>query len=363
MKSEATNRVNADLQHWRELEKRLLQSDAGSILKSPVFLRDKLDYYRGIAARYRNNTNQEEKLYLRSAARERQELERLLYSNPIVRWLYLLTIAPLKMYQSFRTQDRQAVNDEQSLKESLVRAGFGGIDAKLDQHLKQGHREFTIPVSYFMNEKSRMDYELSFGPGRSGQIEFLHYRASLRDDSNPDANRERQFKVEPGGVTAQQSYHLLSGRSVKAEYTSAEGQPASTWLKLDFNDTDANGNYRIRQLAPRYDFDVRQALQKYPIKELESPQSEAAAIRALEDGERYPATLVSSGKEMAVFIEANPRMKSVDFYDYNSDKVTVLTALKKGEGEKQQQIAKGFVMNQNQTQGRKKGHRNKLSIS
>jgi len=271
MNSEYSNRVRADLQRWREMEKRLVDSDAGAILSSRPFLQDKLGYYRGVSARYSKSATQEEKLHLRAAARERQELEKLLYSNPLIRWIYLLTLAPIRVLQSYRNEQKQSVLDERHLKESLIQTGFGGLDSRLDQHLKQGHREFTIPVSYFMNEKSRMDFELSFGPGRNGQLQLLNYRATLLDERDPATKRAHQVKVEPGGITAQQSYQLLSGRSVKKDFVNTEGRTESTWLKMDFNDTDANGNYRIRQLAPGYSFDLREALLKFPLKELSTP--------------------------------------------------------------------------------------------
>jgi len=85
-------------------------------------------------------------------------------------------------------------------------------------------------------------------------------------------------------------------------------------------------------------------------------------IRQLESGQRCKAMLMDNGKEQMVFIEANPRMRTVDFFDRNSEKLAVLMATTKKEGEKQGvELAKTFKVQQ--SQGRKKGQRHKLSIT
>ncbi|WP_090387471.1 hypothetical protein [Dyadobacter sp. SG02] len=48
------------------------------------------------------------------------------------------------------------------------------------------------------------------------------------------------------------------------------GQIHYAWIKLDFKETTANSNYKIKQFSPQYGFELEKSVAKLPIKKLTS---------------------------------------------------------------------------------------------
>jgi len=46
------------------------------------------------------------------------------------------------------------------------------IFLQIDEQMKQGHQQFSVPVSYYLNDKERLDHQLSFVKDQSGQYQF-----------------------------------------------------------------------------------------------------------------------------------------------------------------------------------------------
>ncbi|TEB40734.1 hypothetical protein D0809_29100, partial [Flavobacterium circumlabens] len=100
-----------------------------------------------------------------------------------------------------------------SLHEQVQRIGFRDLSNQIDQQIKQGHEQFTIPVAYYVNEKERLNHELSFIKNQSGQYQFEGYKASLSNELKLEENRSQYFKLQEGNsVDTTQAYNLLAGR-------------------------------------------------------------------------------------------------------------------------------------------------------
>ena len=72
-------------------------------------------------------------------------------------------------------------------------------------HMKQEHQQFSIPASYYVNEKEQLNFSLSFSKNPNGQYQFESYKAILKNDDKPKESRLQNFSIEPGNnITATQ---------------------------------------------------------------------------------------------------------------------------------------------------------------
>lgn len=325
------NRVEMELKQWHSREERFSKLFNFSLSNNRSLIKEKLHHYERIGTKYKGSKNIEERFALQMLKQEKDKILKQLYPNLLVRLIRKLIIAPLIDQIAVRKDAKEEEKNNQSLYDQVQRIGFIDLSNQIDQQIKQGHQQFTIPVSYYVNEKERLDHELSFVKDQSGKYQFEGYKASLNNELKPEENRNQYFKVEQeNSVDITQAYNLLAGRAVQKE---------KTWIQLDLNDKDASGNHRIKEFHSGYGYDLEKALQQLPIKEL-SNKTEADKLKdALKQGNRLPVTLIKNGNEHRFYIEANPQFKSINIYDEHSRKITLSTALgnKTMETVKQQQ--------------------------
>jgi len=192
------NRVENALKDWQSKEERFgkLFSD---ILKNKPFLQEKLKYFDAVQAKFGRTAGEEERLALRILRQQRNQIEKLLYPNLLVRMVRRI-ILPIKQQQVVKQADQRTASNEQALKESVIKAGFDNVSNKLEQYIKQGQREFSIPVSYYINEKEKLEFNLLFARDNNGQYQFENYKATLQSDNKSQENREQRFAFEPENI-------------------------------------------------------------------------------------------------------------------------------------------------------------------
>ncbi|WP_123902536.1 hypothetical protein [Flavobacterium hibernum] len=320
-----------ELNQWRSREERFSKLFNFSLSNNRSLLKEKLHHYERIGTKYKGSKNIEERFALQMLKQEKNKILKQLYPNLLVRLIRKLIIAPLIDQIAVRKDAKKEEKNNQSLYYQMQRIGFRDLSNQIDQQIKEGHEQFTIPVSYYINEKERLDHELSFVKDQSGQYQFEAYKTTLQNKSKPDEERSQYFKVQQGNsIDTTQAYNLLAGRSIQKE---------KSWIQLDFNDKDASGNHRIKEFHYGYGYDLEKALQQLPLKELSNKTQAAKLEDALKQGNRLPVTLIKNGNEHRFYIEANPQFKSVNIYDEHSRKITLSTALgnKTMETVKQQQ--------------------------
>lgn len=333
------NRVETALNGWRSREERFSKLFSFDLSSNRALMKEKLRHYDRIASTYKGTRDMNERLALKLLRQERNHIERRLYPHLAIRLLRRLVVVPIRERIAVKRDNHQTEENGQVLKQQVQRAGFTGLSAKIGENMKQGQQQFSIPVSRYINERERMDYSLSFVKDHSGMYRFDGYRATLHNAGRPDEKRQQYFGMGNGqGLKTMEAYNLLSGRSIQKE---------GRWLQLDFNDRDAQGNFRIKEFHAGYGYNIDQVLQQLPLKELLSKGEADKLHDALKKGDRLSVTFTKDGNEQRYYIEANPQFKSVNIYDEHSRKITLNTALGNKtmeavkaahkEGERQQQ--------------------------
>jgi len=323
------NRVEMELNQWRSREERFSKLFNFSLSNNKSLLTEKLHHYERIETKYKNTKIIEERFALQMLKQEKEKILKQLYPNLLVRLIRKLLVAPLIAKIAVRKDEKEQEKNNHSLHEKLQRIGFRDLSNQIDQQIKQGHEQFTIPISYYINEKERLEHELSFSKDQSGQYQFEGYKTTLQNESKLE-ERSQYFKVEDlNYVNVTQAYNLLMGRAIQKE---------KSWIQLDLNDKDTSGHHRIKEFNSSYGYDLEKAVQQLPLKELSKIEADKLKD-ALQQGNRQSITLIKNGNEHRLYIEANPQFKSLNIYDEHSRKITLSNALgnKKVEAVKQQQ--------------------------
>lgn len=344
------NRVEMELKQWHSREERFSKLFNFSLSNSRSLLKEKLHHYESIGTKYKGTTNLDERFALQMLKQEKNKILKQLYPNLLVRLIRKLVVAPLIDQIAVHKDVKEAQKNNQALYDQVQRIGFKDLSNQIDHQIKQGQEQFNIPVSYYINEKERLDHELSFSKDQSGKYQFVGYKTTLQNDLKPGENRSQYFKLqERNYVDTKQAYNLLAGRAVQKE---------GSWIQLDLNDKDATGNHRIKEFHSGYGYNLEKTLQQLPLKEL-SNKNEADKLKDdLKQGNRLPVTLIKNGNEHRFYIEANPQFKSVNIYDEHSRKITLSTALGNKTMETVKQIQKT-----NESQKENHSKRNGMRIS
>jgi len=308
-----------ELGQWRSREERFSKLFSFGLSNNRALLKEKLEYYDRIAAKYKGSQDMDERFALRMLRQERNRIEKQLYPNLLIRMLRRLLIVPVKEQIVIRQDNKRMEGNSQALHQQVQRAGFSDLSAKIDEHIRQGHQQFSVPVSYYLNDKERMDHQLSFVKDQSGSYQFEGYKAILYNEARPGEHKQQYFGINNGQVVnTTEAYNLLSGRYIQRE---------GVWMQLDFNDKDAQGNFRIKQFHSDYGYNIEKVLQQLPLKELQNKTEAQKLEEALKNGDRVSVSFLKDGNEQRFYIEANPQFKSVNIYDEHSRKITLNTAL------------------------------------
>ncbi len=201
------------------------------------------------------------------------------------------------------------------LKTNIRNHGFGEtLGPALEEKLKSGAAEFTLPYKTEVN-KQDIDATLYFKKSDTTDMYFFN-KYDTRMKTERDETMAQTFYINNGwGVTLKEAYNLLNGRAVHKELTPKEGEKYQAWIQLDFSVKDTNGNYERKQYHQNYGYDLKEALSFYPIKEMVKESEMKDLVRSLERGNVQMVTLETPGKDIKVFIEANPKYKSITVYD------------------------------------------------
>lgn len=201
------------------------------------------------------------------------------------------------------------------LNEKLKYSGFDeSIGKELEKKLKSGAENFSIPLQMEI-ESRKMDMQLHFGKSNvSDRYFFNKYDVSL-NNSNPAIEPKTHTFYANQGVTVKEAFNLLEGRAVQKSLLNAEKEPYKAWLQLDLGQKEPNGNFKLDQYHENYGYDVKKVLESLPIKEAFDPNKADWLLKAVQKGNQYPVTMQKDGKEETMYVEANPKFKSLNVYD------------------------------------------------
>lgn len=155
--------------------------------------------------------------------------------------------------------------------------------------------------------------------------------------------------VERGkGFTASQSINLIEGRAVyREDMLTQGGLPYKAWMKLDLDGPrDRHMNFNMNQYHdPSYGFNLKEVLDKFNIKELESPKEREKLEAQLKNGDRPVITVEKNGELVKLQVEAVPRYSQLNMFGAN------------GRPEKREQFLKNPALNKEvaRSKGKEKG--------
>lgn len=143
---------------------------------------------------------------------------------------------------------------------------------------------------------------------------FNRYSASLNRSNGEKMTQT--FLINKGkGIDTGQAIKLLQGRALIAELTNSKGEAYKPWVQLDFTKKDDYGNNHMNKYGEGYGYNLRDAVAKFQILELDGGEKEAALLSALQKGEVPTVTFDNAGTEEKYMIEANPARKTINVYE------------------------------------------------
>lgn len=217
----------------------------------------------------------------------------------------------------YLTLNQEVMNEKNLayLKDNLKYMGFGeGLSAQLEKEMIAGGPQFQLHFQTALNKKP-FEAVLNFRKSENSELYFFNsYQASLRR-SNGDVVDQAFYLNKGKGVTAKEAYNLLEGRAIYKELTNKDGQTYHAWLQLDLSKRDKLGNHEVRQYHQNYGFSLPDALQKFPVKELQEADLKDVLLRSLEKGNLQAVTFIQEGSVQKMFVEAAPQYKTINVYD------------------------------------------------
>jgi hypothetical protein len=205
----------------------------------------------------------------------------------------------------------------QYLTDNIKYMGFGEtLKADLERNMGEGKGDFQLHFKAEINKKP-FEATLNFRKSDSTDMYFFNnYHASL-EKSNGEKNEQTFYLNKGKGVTAKEAYNLLDGRAVHKDLTTKEGQPYKAWIQLDLENKDKNNNFEVKQFHENYGYDLKAAVEKFAVAELNDPEKTKALMQSLEKGNVQSVTIEKDGSSHKMFMEADPQYKKVTLYDSN----------------------------------------------
>jgi len=218
---------------------------------------------------------------------------------------------------NFKNKNLSIMNEQnfEYLKDNIKYMGFGEKQHDvLQQHLSEGKADFQMAFASEVNKKP-FEAVLQFRKSDNSDMYFLNsYHASL--ERRNGEKMEQTFYLNKGkGVTAKEAFNLLEGRSVFKELTNKAGEPYKAWMQLDFSNKDKNNNHEVKQFHENYGYDLKAAVGKFPVVELDGGEKEKSLMQSLQKGNVQSVSVGLNGESQRFFIEANPQYKTVNLYD------------------------------------------------
>lgn len=326
------NRLEMEMKQWQGREQRFSKLFSPAILHSRAFKKEKLNHLGQLYSRYRWTANADERLTRSLLQQERRQLEKELYPNRLKRNFVRLAKALDKLIVALARPPKN-LKERHKLNTVLQKAGFDQVAEQLDQKLRQGLNEFSIPLVKHINEKEQLRYSLEFSKNESGQTSFSHYTVGITDKSG---KTKHSLNMESGKLQldGKQLYNLLSGRLLQVKTPNG-----NEWLSIDFNDKDAKGNLRMRSFDAKSGPDILTELEKLPLKENRFADAKAELEKGLKTGDRMPVTVLNKGKEQTYFLEMNAN-RTLSLLNAEGKKVSLAEAIGKQESVNKQKAIK-----------------------
>jgi hypothetical protein len=202
------------------------------------------------------------------------------------------------------------------LQKQLLNTGFGEkMNENLEKQIKSGKKEFTLETTQEYN-KQNVDYILHYKAGDQKDMYFFNkYDASLQGK-----DMAQTFYINKGsGITAKEAYNLMEGRAVHKELENLEGEKYKAWIIIDKENKTENGNYKLRPFTDGWNYRPERAIDKLDIVGIGDEGARDKLMKSLEKGNRHQVTAMKDGKEVKLFLEANPAEHRVNLTNWKGE--------------------------------------------
>lgn len=244
------------------------------------------------------------------------------------------------------------------LQKQALNLGFGeGLNKEIEKQIKAKKTEFTIPATQEYN-RQKVDYQLHYKAGDKDNMYFFNkYDAAVQG-----ADIKQTFYINKGsGITAKEAYNLLEGRAVYKQLENQENQKYNAWVVLDKQNKNDNGNFKLHTYNEAWNYKPERAIDKMAIVGIDEPGARDKLLKSLEKGNRHQVTAMKDGKEVKLYIEANPAEHLVNLTNYKGEAQQLehykKPELKAGKAEEQKQ-----AQGQEAAQGKKKSNKAGMKV-
>ncbi|MFT3678669.1 MAG: hypothetical protein QM791_00265 [Ferruginibacter sp.] len=294
----------------------------------------------------------------------------------------------IEQQQILNNKNLSVMNEKnfEYLKDNIKYLGFGEKQHdELEAHLKEGKESFQMTFAIEVNKKP-FEAVLQFRKPENSEMYFLNsYKASL-EWSNGE-KKEQTFYLSYGkGVTAKEAFNLMSGRSVEKELMRKLSPEETTqfkaelklppeqrglsenweksptykaWIQLDFENKDKNNNYEVKQYHENYGYDLKAAVGKYFVMEMDGGEKEKALLQSLQKGNIQSVSINVDGATQKMFIEANPQYKTINLYDDRMQRLNQEQRLNVTQKQSGEELKEAKEVKEEQKQDNKKSVRQK----
>jgi len=221
-------------------------------------------------------------------------------------------------YQYSNTLNPKKMNTENLnyLQKQLLNLGFGEkMNEDLEKQIKAKKTEFTLGTTQEYN-KQNVDYTLHYKAGDNNEMYFFNkYDASLQGK-----DMQQTFYLNKGsGITAKEAYNLMEGRAVHKQLENLEGEKYNAWIVIDKENKTENGNFKLRPFTDGWNYKPERAIDKLDIVGINEEGARDKLMKSLEKGNRHQVTAMKDGKEVKLFLEANPAEHRVNLTNWKGE--------------------------------------------
>ena len=209
-------------------------------------------------------------------------------------------------------------NNLEFLKNTLERMDFPAeVGAKLAKEVETQKPE--IKLGHEVNRGNEtVAFDLNFRKSDTSDMYFFNsYQATLKA-GNETFDKTQEFRIRNGNnMGMDEAFNLVAGRAVQKSMVNGDGDAYQAWLKVDFSQKDNYGNHKVDQFSERYGYNLEKALDKFPIAELSKQEERKDLLESLKAGNSTAVSFTKDGKEFLLFVEANPRLRTINIKDEN----------------------------------------------
>lgn len=313
------NRYEAGFKAIKESERRLARLLSPKVINSRLHKEELLRDYDSLLKTRPGDLNPEERKYRRYAIAERKELLKELYPSRFVR--VLRSIAKLFIVAPVRAgiQYVKSFQARRNIDEFLKKAGLDHLSPVAELKIKQGANNFILNSTQFVGEGRFVHHAISFEKSNSGVFQPSQHIVALSDQEKVGQTVKLAIPLD-AVIDAAKLANLLAGRAV---YNKLEnGFQKESWLQIDFNDKDSQGNHKVKEFKGNYD--LESALNNINSRGLRNPLFQDKFLQQLQNGDRIQFESSLNGKKQQMFAQAAPGKQGIEVMDSSGKNVDLL---------------------------------------